>query len=284
MPINLSELILNADGSIYHLGLLPEDIAPTVITVGDPDRVAMISKFFDKIDRRVQKREFVSHIGWIGNAQLTVISSGIGTDNIDILINEVDTLVNVDLTSRQIKSEKTCLNIVRLGTSGTISNIVQIDDLVLSYGVIGLDGLMHFYDRQESDMDRLLLDWDIAWPIKPYYEKGSTELMKAFESIGTPGITVTNTGFYGPQSRTIRLKPKNPELFYQLADKHIDNIPVVNLEMETSGIYGIGNALGHRCLSINAILAHRLLGEFSPNPKKTVEKMIERALPLIMTL
>ena len=281
MPIAASELIINADGSIYHLGLRPEDLGSKVITVGDPERVSMVSKYFDRIEIEINKREFVTHTGYLGNERISVVSTGIGTDNVDIVLNEIDALVNVDFNSREIKSVKTSLDIIRIGTSGTIRSEINMDEIIISKGAIGLDGLCHFYEKEENEEEVNILTWDIPWPIKPYFSWGSDRLANQFSKLGNPGITITNTGFYGPQSRTIRLKPKVDHFFELLESQDIKGYKITNLEMETSGLYGLSELLGHHCISINAILANRKLGVFSTNPLKTIERTILSVLDLI---
>lgn len=281
MPIASSELILNEDGSIYHLGLKPDEVASTIITVGDPDRVEVVSRHFDRIEVEVNKREFVSHTGYLGNKRITVISTGIGTDNIDIVLNELDALVNVDFTTREPKETLTSLDIIRIGTSGTLRSEVNIDEIILSQGAIGLDGLLHFYERTVDPNETALLVWDIPWPIKPYFYWGSEILLNKFQQLGSRGITLTNTGFYGPQSRRIRLEPKMENFFELISIKNIDGYKITNLEMETAGLYGLSALLGHHCISINAILANRSLGLFSKDPAKTIKSTIESVLSLI---
>ncbi len=281
MPIAPSELILTDKGSIYHLDLRPDQIATTIITVGDPDRVELVSRYFDSVDYRVQHREFVTHTGMLGSKRISVLSTGIGTDNIDIVLNELDALVNVDFDKREIKKEKVSLDIIRIGTSGTIRSEIGIDQIILSKGAIGLDGLMHFYERDHDKWEEELLDWDIPWPIKPYMTWGSNKLLDQFRELGEQAITISSTGFYGPQNRMIRLKPKVNNFFELLDDQTIDGYKISNLEMETSGLYGLSELLGHECISINAIIANRAIGVFSKDPAKTVKKTIESALQLI---
>ncbi|MCB0540529.1 MAG: nucleoside phosphorylase, partial [Bacteroidetes bacterium] len=254
--IKPSELILNDDGSIYHLHLLPEQIADTIITVGDPDRVEKVSKYFDKIEHKIQKREFVTHTGYIGNKRLTVISTGIGTDNIDIVINELDALVNIDLHTRQIKKDKKSLNIIRIGTSGTLQGEIDVDSIVLSSFGLGLDGLMNFYVSHNSDEEEeilLKINKAVELPIKPCIAKGSEFLLNQIKTDSTyTGITISATGFYGPQGRTLRMQPKVANFIDELAQLKFDNNErITNLEMETSAIYGMGKVLGHHCLSVN---------------------------------
>ena len=281
MPIAPSELILTDKGSIYHLDLRPEQIATTIITVGDPDRVELVSRYFDRVDYRVQHREFVTHTGMLGSKRISVLSTGIGTDNIDIVLNELDALVNVDFEKREIKKEKISLDIIRIGTSGTIRSEIEINQIILSKGAIGLDGLMHFYEREPDIWEEELLDWDIPWPIKPYMTWGSKKLLDQFSKLGEQAITISSTGFYGPQNRMIRLKPKVSNFFELLDNQIIDGSRIGNLEMETSGLYGLSEILGHECISINAIIANRALGVFSKDPAKTVKRTIESALGLI---
>ncbi|MBK9025426.1 MAG: nucleoside phosphorylase [Saprospiraceae bacterium] len=281
MPIAPSELILTDKGSIYHLDLRPEQIATTIITVGDPDRVELVSRYFDRVDYRVQHREFVTHTGMLGSKRISVLSTGIGTDNIDIVLNELDALVNVDFEKREIKKEKISLDIIRIGTSGTIRSEIEINQIILSKGAIGLDGLMHFYEREPDIWEEELLDWDIPWPIKPYMTWGSKKLLDQFSKLGEQAITISSTGFYGPQNRMIRLKPKVSNFFELLDNQIIDGSRIANLEMETSGLYGLSEILGHECISINAIIANRALGVFSKDPAKTVKRTIESVLQLI---
>ncbi|MFZ1228531.1 MAG: nucleoside phosphorylase [Saprospiraceae bacterium] len=281
MPIAPSELILTDKGSIYHLDLRPEQIATTIITVGDPDRVELVSRYFDRVDYRVQHREFVTHTGMLGSKRISVLSTGIGTDNIDIVLNELDALVNVDFEKREIKKEKISLDIIRIGTSGTIRSEIEIDQIILSKGAIGLDGLMHFYERETDQCEDELLNWDIPWPINPYMTWGSKKLLDQFSKLGEQAITISSTGFYGPQNRMIRLKPKVSNFFELLDNQIIDGSRIANLEMETSGLYGLSEILGHECISINAIIANRALGVFSKDPAKTVKRTIESVLQLI---
>ncbi len=279
-----SELILNPDGSIYHLNLLPEDIADTIITVGDPERVHEVSKYFDSIEIRKGKREFLTHTGHLSGKRLTVISTGIGTDNIDIVLNELDALTNIDFPSRQVKSEKKQLGIIRIGTSGTIRPEIPIDSFLMSTSAIGLDGLLHFYgnsDPRNKAMERALikhLDWG-AHHIVPYVVDSDAHLKKLFVSPGVhSGITVTNPGFYGPQGRILRLVPKVLDFQDKLASFSFEGQHITNLEMETAGIYGLAKLMGHKAVSLNAILANRATGEFSTDGGKTIDSLIKYAL------
>lgn len=282
MSIAASELVINEDGSIYHLGLHPEQLYPTIITVGDPGRVEKVSKYFDHIDYRVNKREFVSHGGRIGDKQLMVISTGIGTDNVDIVLNELDALANIDFSNKSVKPDKLTLDIMRLGTSGTIIPEIEVNSIILSKISIGLDGLMHFYKRTPPKEETEMLQWNIKWPVPPYVNFASDHLLRKYKDIGIEGVTVSNTGFYGPQGRTLRLSPQVPDLFDRLADKTVSGCPITNLEMETSGIYGLCELLGHHCLSVNVILANRPKGQFSKDPYQSVEKMIKAVIEEII--
>ncbi|WP_318344946.1 nucleoside phosphorylase [Flagellimonas baculiformis] len=284
-----SELILNPDGSIYHLNLLPEDIAETIITVGDPERVPEVSKYFDSIEVRKGKREFLTHTGHLSGKRLTVISTGIGTDNIDIVLNELDALVNIDFASRQVKNEKKQLGIIRIGTSGTIRPEIPIDSFLMSTSAIGLDGLMHFYgnsDPRNKAMERALikhLDWG-GHHIVPYVVDSDVQLKKLFLSPGFhSGITVTNPGFYGPQGRILRLAPKVLDFQDKLASFSFEGQHITNLEMETAGIYGLSQLMGHKAVSLNAILANRATGEFSTDGGKTIDSLIKFTLERLVS-
>ncbi|HRI28443.1 MAG TPA: nucleoside phosphorylase [Chitinophagales bacterium] len=281
-----SELVLNADGSIYHLHLLPHQIAKTIITVGDPDRVAMVSLYFDELEHRVQKREFVTHTGRIGNKRLTVISTGIGTDNIDIVLNEIDALVNIDLPARLVKPNLTSLNIIRLGTSGSLQPDVAVESLVASSFGLGLEGLLHYYRFTPNPIEQQLLQQLPAFSpmVAPYIAQGSPFLLQQLANDITTGITATCGGFYGPQGRQLRLLPAIADLPAQLQNFSYNQHRVTNFEMETAAIYGLCRLLGHRALSVNVILANRPKGLFSQNPKEAVGKMIQSMLARIITL
>lgn len=287
MPLAASELILNSDGSIYHLNLLPEDIAGTIITVGDPDRVGDVSKYFDSIELKKGKREFITHTGYLNGKRISVISTGIGTDNIDIVLNELDALVNIDFASRTENNKKTVLNFIRIGTSGAIQSDISIDSFLLSETAIGLDGLMHFYKtsgKQNDDFASSLIS-HLEWQVKnitPYVFNSDMELAKVLNSNRIRfGISVTNAGFYGPQGRSIRLSPQLSDFHHKLQAFTYQNKKITNLEMETAGIYGLATLLGHKAVSMNAILANRVTGEFSKKPTKTVDNLIQYCLEKI---
>lgn len=284
MRIPESELILNPDGSVYHLNLLPHQIAHDIITVGDPDRVDSITQYFESIEHTVHKREFKTVTGMYAGKRLTVISTGIGTDNIDIVFNELDALVNVDLNTRLVKDQLTSLNFYRIGTSGAIREDVDIDSVIISRYAIGLDGLMNYYQREttaaESDIAtqaKNILKADLP-EVYPYATSASARLVDQFSELGRLGITTTATGFYGPQGRSVRLRNVSNDFLDQIAKVNYNDIPATNLEMETAGIYGLASALGHHAISFNAILANRVKGEFSTQPSETVNGLIERFL------
>lgn len=282
-----SELILNADGSIYHLNLLPEDLADSIITVGDPERVSEVSKHFDSIELKKGKREFVTHTGTYANKRITVISTGIGTDNIDIVFNELDALANIDFISREIKSKKKQLSFIRIGTSGSIQPDIPVDSFLISSSGIGFDNLLHFYEHgqvKNHELESALTSY-LGWAdhnIHPYVVDFDESLAAIFESNRIRyGVTGTNSGFYGPQGRTLRLAPSIQDFNDKLARFSHKNARITNLEMETAGIYGLAKLLGHRAVSLNAILANRATGEFSKQGHKTVEELIKYTLSAI---
>lgn len=284
MDLGSSELILNADKSVYHLNLLPEELAKTIITVGDPDRVALVSQHFDTIEVQKRKREFYTCTGRLGNKRITVISTGIGTDNVDIVLNELDALANIDFETRSIKEEKTVLDIIRIGTSGAIQPQIPLDSYLYSEYAIGLDSLMHFYDSahiQHPDIQQAFVShtqWQVG-VLRPYVVRCDTGLADRFASDRVlAGITATHVGFYGPQGRQLRLRPKEDHMKEKMASFNFQGKQITNLEMETSGIYGLAALLGHRALSMNCILANRSTGQFSSDPAKAMEGLIEYVL------
>lgn len=287
MKIAASELILNPNGSVYHLQLLPGQVADTVITVGDSDRVEEITKHFDSIEFTVQNREFKTQTGSYKGKRITVISTGIGTDNIDIVLNELDAVVNIDLEKREVKKSLKSLDIIRIGTSGSINQEVPLDSFLLSEMSIGFDSLMHFYESkgvEETDATQKFIE-HTGWFSKksePYVIKGSQNLIDIFKSDATKsGITATNIGFYGPQGRVLRLPLQDPDINKKLASFHFKGLNITNMEMETAGIYGLSKLLGHRAISLNALIANRVTGEFSQNPKKLIETLIAYSLERI---
>lgn len=284
-----SELILNNDGSIYHLNLKPHQLADTIITVGDPERVADVSRHFDSIQYKVQHRELITHTGFLNNKRISVVSTGMGTDNIDIVMNELDALANIDFETRTVKDELTSLTIVRVGTSGSVSEEIDIDSILISEIAIGMDNLLHFYSHENSIQETVYIE-AFTNHIKPYTKisrpyiaTASQKLIEKFEKHYIKGTTVTAGGFYGPQGRTLRAKNEFRNLIEVLHSFRHKHFRITNFEMETAGIYGLGRIMGHDCLSVNAILANRIKQTFSADPKKIVDKMIETVLEEITT-
>jgi len=281
-----SELIVNPRGAVYHLDLRPEELAGTVVTVGDPGRVQELSKHFDSIEFKGQHREFICHTGWVGKKRLTVLSSGIGPDNIDIVINELDALVNIDFETRQVKNSLSSLNIIRLGTSGSLQADIPVDSFVTSTHGLGIDNLLNFYRHEQNDEEQQLLQSFVTHTQMhgqmsyPYISSAAASLIKHFVQDFHRGITVTCPGFYGPQGRVLRLGIQNPSLINRLSDFRFGQHRITNFEMETSAIYGLGKLLGHNCLAINAIVANRVVKEFSKDGKATVEKLIVKFLDI----
>jgi uridine phosphorylase len=281
-----SELIINPRGAVYHLDLRPDEIAGTVITVGDPDRVKEVSKHFDSIEVKRQHREFISHTGFVGKKRLTVLSSGIGPDNIDIVMNELDALINIDFATREIKKELRSINIIRIGTSGSLQEDIPVDSFVASTHGLGVDNLLNFYRHEQNEQEKELLQSFITHTQihsqigNPYISSGAASLIKNFVTDFHQGITVTCPGFYGPQGRVLRLGVSNPNLVNRLTDFRFGQHRITNFEMETSAIYGLGKLLGHHCLAINAIVANRVKKEFSKDGQATVEKLITRFIEI----
>jgi uridine phosphorylase len=284
MRIAESEFILNADGSIYHLNLKPEDIADTVITVGDPDRVNVVSQFFDTIIFETQKREFKTHTGFYKGKKISVISTGIGVDNIDIVMNELDALVNIDFKTRTVKEKLSSLNIVRIGTSGGLQDFAELDKFVMSKAGLGFDGLVHHYENHvihEEATRKLIKHMNLSDKhAQPYIVECSDELADKFEQEiqVTSGITSTNIGFYGPQGRTLRLSLSDKTFLDRLTEFTHNGYKVTNLEMETSAIYALAKMLGHNALSLNAIVANRSTKEFSKNSKGVIIELVKFTL------
>lgn len=289
MGIKESELILNDDGSVYHLNLLPADIATDIIFVGDQDRVEAITKHFDTIEFTKQKREFKTQTGTYKGKRLTVISTGIGPDNIDIVLNELDALVNIDFETKTVKPNVTSLNIVRIGTSGALHDSIPVDAILMSTFAIGTDNMLRSYNLQnineEIIEERFVkhTNWQINKGL-PYAIAVNTELAKKFKSNEMfEGITVTAPGFYGAQGRVLRLQLSDAHFMDTLDLFEYNGFKATNLEMETAAIYGLAKLLGHKAVSLNAIVANRKLGSFSKNPYKTVDYLIDYALQRIIS-
>jgi uridine phosphorylase len=282
-----SELIINSRGAIYHLDCRPEEIANTIITVGDPDRVKAVSKHFDQIEFKNQHREFITHTGYIGNKRISCVSTGIGPDNIDIVFNELDALVNIDFETRQTKEQLTALNIIRLGTSGSLQASIPVDSFVVSTHGLGLDNLLHFYQTENNAEEQQLLQAFNTHTqlstgnVIPYIYMASGQLLKLFISNYHHGITVTCPGFYGPQGRVLRLGLAYPNLVDSLTSFKFGSHQITNFEMETSAMFGLAKAMGHHSLSISAIVANRVKKEFSADGNKTVENLIAQSLAVI---
>ena len=279
-----SELIINPDGSIYHLNLKPEHLASSIITVGDPERVAAVSHYFDEIEVKISRREFVTHTGSYKGKRLSVMSTGMGTDNIEIFMQELDALVNVDFQTRLPKKDHTTLDIVRVGTSGSMQSDIPAGSLLASVYGIGLDSLMQFYPGEYSEYEITIGDAvqkALNLPYRPYCVKGSEVLLERVGKGLIHGNTVTCPGFFGPQGRTVRIKPAIPDIIERLSQIQLQGFMLTNFEMETAGYYAMGRLLGHEVLSLNAIVANRITKEFSEDPGEIVERLITVALELI---
>jgi uridine phosphorylase len=282
-----SELIINNRGAIYHLDVRPDELAPTVITVGDPDRVKEVSKYFDTVEHKSQHREFITHTGYIGKKRISVVSTGIGPDNIDIVMNELDALANIDFETRMVKSELNSLHIMRLGTSGSLQADIPVDEFVASTHGLGVDNLLHFYRRDNNDEEKELLQAFVTHTqihnslSAPYITGAGSQLLKHFVQGYHRGITVTCPGFYGPQGRVLRLGLSNPAFVDRLTHFQFGQHRISNFEMETSAIYGLGKLMGHQCLSLNVIVANRVKKEFSKDGAAAVEGLIKKSLEII---
>lgn len=283
--IQASELILTPEGKIYHLDIAPSELATTIITVGDPDRVEMVSKYFETIEHTAQHREFRTHTGTLKGKRISVISTGIGPDNIDIVFNELDALVNIDFEERKVKSELTSLDIIRIGTSGGLIPEVKVDAFLASEIAIGLDNVMHYYAGAEDIFDRNFMNafidhtqWNI-YNSAPYVVEANRELLQKFASDRIiKGFTITNVGFYAPQGRVLRAQLNDKDLNKKLTSFEYRNHRITNLEMETATMYGLSKLLGHRAVSLNAIVANRATGEFSKDSTSTIDALIQYTL------
>lgn len=290
MRIPESELIITKEGAIYHLDLKPSQLANTVITVGDPGRVSQVSKHFDEIECKVEHREFVTHTGTYKGKRISVVSTGIGPDNIDIVVNELDALVNIDFATRTVKEDLTSLKIIRLGTSGALQEEIPVDSMVASAFAIGLDNLPYFY-RESHFLDTTFTkefkehcEWDIR-NSSPYWIEADKDLVAIFQKHEyTLGCTLTNVGFYGPQGRVLRLQLPQEDFHEKLQSFRYRNVSITNLEMETSAIYFLSSLLGHRALSLNAIIANRAAGTFSKDNVAAVENLILNSLDIIAAI
>ena len=269
-----SELILNQRGAVYHLDLMPDEIADVIITVGDPKRVKKVSQYFDSIDVKKKHREFKTHTGWLNGTRISVISTGIGTDNIDIVFNELDALVNIDLKSRTEKEEKKSLSFIRIGTSGGLREEIEVDSYIANTAAIGIEGLGLYYGRKDDELTSKIDNCLI--PL--YQARADLGLIDQVAKRMKKGVALTAAGFYAPQGRSLRLKVSHETFLDQLKELTIDDVVVTNMEMETSGIYLMAELLGHKALSINTILANRVTGEFSSAPGESVDRLIRKVL------
>jgi len=287
MRIQESELIINNRGAIYHLDMRPDELAHTVITVGDPGRVAEVCKYFDSSEAKGHHREFLWHTGHIGKKRITVLSTGIGPDNIDIVMNELDALVNIDFEHRLTRDHHHSLHIFRLGTSGSLQDSIDVDEMVAGTHGLGLDNLLHFYRPEFNEEDKQIIQafithTQLMTPFSnPYISSASANLLKHFPSEYHNGITVTCPGFYAPQGRMLRMGLARPDLINLIQEFRFGNHRISNFEMETSAIYGLGKLMGHHCLSLNVIVANRIKKTFSKDAKAAVERLIQRSLEVI---
>ncbi|MFZ9144062.1 MAG: nucleoside phosphorylase [Aquirufa sp.] len=281
-----TDLIINPDGSSYHLNLRPDQIPDTLILVGDPERVPKVSQFFDEVTEIVHKREFVTHLGILKGKRIAVLSSGIGADNVEIVMNELDALVNIDFQTRLEKEVKTSLNLIRIGTSGSIQAHIPVDSILISKAAIGFDNLAQFYgfDSAQSISADSLEQWTqaIDYPLPLYAAKASTHLLERFKPLNAfEGITLTAPGFYAPQGRTIRLHSIRPDFLQKVAGAKLEGQEITNIEMETAAYYAFAGAMGHEMISLNALLANRITNEFSKDPEGQIMTLIEKAIALI---
>lgn len=283
-----SELIINPDGSIYHLKLKPGELAGTVLLVGDPGRVETVSALFDRIDFKRQNREIVTHTGWIGDKRITVLSTGMGTDNIDIVLNELDALVNIDFKTRLPKQELTKLNLIRLGTTGSVQAEIPVNSFIVSEYGLGIDTVLNFYSGRNELFDEELTtafiqqtDWDTALG-RPYVVKANAEMISAFSDGFVKGFTATAPGFYGPQGRVLRAGLMHPDLNERISSFEYSGLKVTNFEMETSALYGLSAILGHRAVTVCLVIANRATGKFNDDYKKTMKELIEQILQIIV--
>jgi len=279
--ISETDLILNLDGSVYHLNLLPKHISDTIITVGDPSRVYKVSQYFDEVEFEMNKREFITHVGRFNGKKVTVISTGIGTDNIEIFFTEIDALVNIDLKTREPKPRKKKLKIIRIGTSGALQEDVAIGTHLATDYAVGFDNLMNFYDLPMDDFETGVahdLQKKAGLPFMPYVVRGADALRKRIGFDMVAGNTVTCPGFYAPQGREVRVPIRFPRLMEELNYYHKGDFWLTNFEMETAGYYALARLLGHEALSVNAIIANRVKNKFSKDPNKIIESLIEKVL------
>jgi uridine phosphorylase len=284
--ISETDLILNEDGSVYHLSLLPKNISDTIIAVGDPNRVYRVSEMFDDIEFEMNKREFITHVGTYKGKRITVMSTGIGTDNIEIFLTELDALVNIDLKTREPKTRKKKLKIIRIGTSGALQEDIPLGAHLVSDYAVGFDNLMTFYDLKQDEFESSIgedIQKKIKLPFTPYVVRGSELLRRTIAGDMLVGNTVTTPGFYAPQGRELRINARYPKLLDELNYYHNkeSDFWLTNFEMETAGYYALGRLFGHEVISLNAIIANRIKGKFSKDPNKIVDSLIKKVLERI---
>jgi len=279
-----SELILNPDGSVYHLALRPEQLGDLVLVVGDPGRVARISAHFQHIEHKSQNREFIAHTGTYHGTRITALATGIGTDNIDIVLGELDALVNIDLQKRTPKKEHKKLTIVRMGTCGALQEDVPVDELVVSHSGLGLDNVLHYYAHEQTDAELRTLqaflthtEWPDNLPL-PYLAAGDAQLVERLGNGNHIGLTATAGGFYGPQGRQLRAVPSVGDLNEKLTSFRHEELRLLNFEMETSALYGLSGLLGHRACTVCTVVANRLRKEYSKDHHTAIDRMIGQVL------
>jgi uridine phosphorylase len=286
-PIAESELILDKRGAIYHLGVRPGEIASVILLVGDPNRVEKVSRHFDSLEFKLQHREFITHTGYLGTKRISVISTGIGPDNIDIAMNEIDALANIDFNTRTIKPQLHSLNIIRLGTSGSLQPDIPVDSFVAGTHGLGFDNVMHFYRNKNNPEELQIIDAFkkhtglTSGNVLPYLFAGSTHLLQTFKAGYAQGITIGCPGFFGPQGRVLRLELAYPGLIDKLTHFRHGHHFVSNFEMESSAIYGLARLMGHQCISLNVIVANRVSKQFSADSDKAVDALIEHSLAIL---
>ena len=290
MNLEETELILNPDGSVYHLHLKAEHIANTVLLVGDPGRVEMISSKFDTIEHRISNREFTTHTGTFKGERITALSTGIGTDNIDIVVNELDAAVNIDPVSKKPNPNIRSLNLIRLGTCGALQASIEVDSIAVTECSIGLDGVRHFYALENHGFESAIEEAFIKqckWraPLnQPYAVMADSELLSVYRELGTAGITITANGFFGPQGRALRLPLSKPEANASFSRFQFRNLKIINYEMESSALYALGRGLGHRCLCMCVVIGNRAAGKFSKDYHPAVDSRIDKTLALSSSL
>lgn len=286
MPISETDLILNKDGSVYHLNLLPKNISDRIITVGDPSRVYRVSEHFDDAEFEMNKREFITHVGSYKGKRITVMSTGIGTDNVEIFMTELDALVNVDLKTREVKPRKKKLRIVRVGTSGSLQEDIPVGTQLVSEYAVGLDATMSYYNlpqtEYEKDVAEALME-SVKLPSTPYVVQGSESLRKQIGYDMVAGNTITTSGFYSPQGRKVRIPTRFGSLLDELNYFHFEsgNFWLTNFEMETAALYALGRLMGHEMLSVNAIIANRMKRKFIKDANKVIDELILKVLDRI---